>query len=481
MKLDMSVDSSKAVRGIDHVSMALADVVDDLEKVEKESGDTERDLVQDFKRIAQEAEKAGDRAGKGMSDGIRRGARDTRGAGGGFSEFKDEALQSGRETAASFGGGFQDVTGLIQEISANAFRGFGPAGFAAGLAAAAGIGLISAAFESAGEDAEKARQRVNDLVGELYQSHGDVGAIDTFEKLKTLLEEPPQGLDFFENIQNEIDKAFGGGLKDRYQQLIGYSEDYGLSVEDMMQAFSGSDSRTALRVISDLTEQQRKLNKQREDATSVSTANSLRQEADGIGEVIAQIQTENDLLPEAVERYDQITAAIGAANDARKLEQSTIAAVDDAYDDAAGATEGFIDAETGIFDTAAYITAMQERETALDNYQKNLETSGLSDEAKTFLNAQGAETAAAFLQGFTNATPEVQAELNRIWTEAGTENSGEYTGAFQTGLDGSTLTAPVTVTKPDVPLVLRDIQNEINKAGALKVLFKPQTPYAKPD
>lgn len=63
-------------------------------------------------------------------------------AGKGLDDFRDEAGSTGREAAASFSGSFDDVADGIQEVAANAFAGFGPAGAAAGMLAAAGLGVV---------------------------------------------------------------------------------------------------------------------------------------------------------------------------------------------------------------------------------------------------------------------------------------------------------------------------------------------------
>ncbi len=65
----------------------------------------------------------------------------------GMDDFKQEANQTARESAASFDGSAESIVDVFQEVAANAFQGFGPAGAVAGLAIAAGIGLGVKAFE----------------------------------------------------------------------------------------------------------------------------------------------------------------------------------------------------------------------------------------------------------------------------------------------------------------------------------------------
>lgn len=59
----------------------------------------------------------------------------------GLSEFRDESGSTAREAAASFDGSAESIGEVFQEVAANAFAGFGPAGAIAGVAAAAGLGI----------------------------------------------------------------------------------------------------------------------------------------------------------------------------------------------------------------------------------------------------------------------------------------------------------------------------------------------------
>lgn len=75
----------------------------------------------------------------------------------GVKGLKDEAMQSARETAASFDGSFESIAELGQEVAANAFADFGPAGAAAGLAVAAAAGVMVNHFNEVQEAADDAR------------------------------------------------------------------------------------------------------------------------------------------------------------------------------------------------------------------------------------------------------------------------------------------------------------------------------------
>jgi hypothetical protein len=89
-----------------------------------------------------------------MGDGAKRAFDD---AGDGVKDFKGEAAQTAKETAASFDGSAESIGSSFQEVAANAFSGFGPAGTAAGVAVAAGLGVAIDAFTKVNEAAEEAR------------------------------------------------------------------------------------------------------------------------------------------------------------------------------------------------------------------------------------------------------------------------------------------------------------------------------------
>ncbi|MGB3375325.1 MAG: hypothetical protein WBA87_09315, partial [Microbacterium sp.] len=113
----------------------------------------------------------------------------------GVEEFKSEAASTAKEAAASFDGSAESIADAFQETAANAFAGFGPAGAAAGIAVAAGAGVIVEHFtkikEAADEARESAFQMAFDVGGALdaagYQERIKAWTEDT-EKLKQVRE-----------------------------------------------------------------------------------------------------------------------------------------------------------------------------------------------------------------------------------------------------------------------------------------------------
>lgn len=146
------------------------DATDDLERGMRDAQRRTDDAKDEIRDLRDELNKAG-RSGKKTGDDIRDGFRR---AEDGAEEFKEEANSTAREAAASFDGSAESIGDAFQEIAANAFAGFGPAGAVAGLAAAAGIGLAMAGFESIQEAEEESKQRVSEWAQAYVEAGGKV-------------------------------------------------------------------------------------------------------------------------------------------------------------------------------------------------------------------------------------------------------------------------------------------------------------------
>lgn len=146
------------------------DATDDLERGMRDAQRRTDDAKDEIRDLRDELNKAG-RSGKKTGDDIRDGFRR---AEAGAEEFKDEANSTAREAAASFDGSAESIGDAFQEIAANAFAGFGPAGAVAGLAAAAGIGLAMAGFEGIQEAEEESKQRVAEWAQAYVEAGGKV-------------------------------------------------------------------------------------------------------------------------------------------------------------------------------------------------------------------------------------------------------------------------------------------------------------------
>lgn len=181
---------------------ALDDVVDKLDDVADASRDTGRALDDSADGAGQAADKiereftdaldkvraAGKATGKSVGDDLDAGAKE---AGEGIGNLKDEADGTAREVAASFDGSAESIAEGFQEVAANALSGFGPAGAAAGLAAAAGIGIAIAKLTEYAEQVNAAKEAgaewatsfntagLNDRISALHDSWRELGSTIT--------------------------------------------------------------------------------------------------------------------------------------------------------------------------------------------------------------------------------------------------------------------------------------------------------------
>lgn len=242
-----------ADRATSDVGDGIADGIDDgtdtaakaLDRLERKMRDAADDGAKGFKDT-----------GRDIGDNVRDG---TDRAEEGLGEFRDEAGGTAREVAASFDGSADSIAGGFQELAANAFAGFGPAGAVAGLAAAAGIGIVWSKFQ---EDAEKAKARVNDMADAMIDAGSRVLAADFIndqlrmiytnaddaaikvDDLKTAVEQTGE-------TESTLARAFAGDQDARVQALERLRAKYQQAVQDEQSldnevAASGSKRVVAL-------------------------------------------------------------------------------------------------------------------------------------------------------------------------------------------------------------------------------------------
>lgn len=180
--LNIAADTRAVKVGIDKgVIEPLEDALEVLEDIGRDGGreldkleDAARDAQQstekvgrEFSDLAKEIRETGRRAKTDFGDKMK-DASDT--ATEGVTDFKQEAAQTAAETAASFDGSAESITGAFQEVAANAFAGFGPAGAVAGIAAAAGIGLVGAALEEQDRKAQESAELISEMYDKMLES-----------------------------------------------------------------------------------------------------------------------------------------------------------------------------------------------------------------------------------------------------------------------------------------------------------------------
>lgn len=174
--------------------------------------------VEDAEDALQDLQRQGEKTGKSLGDDISTGAKQ------GMDDVKNEAGQTAREAAASFDGSAESIGDAFQEVAANAFGGFGPAGAAAGLAAAAGIGLATAAFNEAQEAAADAKEEAYAFAFAALDSGKIAAEASAFRKITEDTEKMSEaqkiakatGTDLTEVIKT---MATGNGLPNLIDQL----------------------------------------------------------------------------------------------------------------------------------------------------------------------------------------------------------------------------------------------------------------------
>jgi methyl-accepting chemotaxis protein len=187
----MGVQADDARRAVDKLgdeSKKTGDKVEDAGRDGERAVDKLDDALKDAQRSSKKLGDAGDDAGDQVRRGMKRAEE-------GVDDFKQEAQQSARETAASFDGSFESIADLAQEVAANAFAGFGPAGAAAGIAVAAGLGVAVDQFNKIQEASDNALQSAFDFaygIGAAFDAADKVAAVASWtsdqEKFKQVLD-----------------------------------------------------------------------------------------------------------------------------------------------------------------------------------------------------------------------------------------------------------------------------------------------------
>jgi hypothetical protein len=206
---DVDRQSAGAGAGVESVGDHTADTADDADKMEASFRDA-------FDSVRKEARATGDDIGDSMRHG-------TDGASDGVQEIGREAESTAKETAASFDGSAESITGAFQEVAANAFAGFGPAGAIAGLAAAGGIGIVTSKMEEAKEKAQETAEQVAEIAGELIDlGAAKLGADQVADALNELATTADDGKIPLDELRTTADKA-GIAYNDYAQGVAGDS------------------------------------------------------------------------------------------------------------------------------------------------------------------------------------------------------------------------------------------------------------------
>jgi type II secretory pathway pseudopilin PulG len=209
ISLDLTSNVSDVLKGAKKSEDALADVADSLDELGKAGGKNVNVLSDYFDQAAIDARRSGDKMESSFKDfasstprvvdaaaekmersfkelanetrdqtkkiaddtakNYKRGAAEASTA---LDDLKSEGKQNAEELASSFDGSVESIRDGLQSVAATGFAGFGPAGIAAGLAPAAGIGLVGAAFDAQGERADQLAEDTNSAFERMIESGG---------------------------------------------------------------------------------------------------------------------------------------------------------------------------------------------------------------------------------------------------------------------------------------------------------------------
>jgi hypothetical protein len=398
--IGITSDSRDFVKAVDEGTESLEELSGALDDAAKDGDKAADKLTESFDETVKKVNELGDKSESAM----RRMRKSTSDAGEGVKNLKEESVSTAKEAAASFDGSAESIVDAFQEVAANAFVGFGAKGVAAGLAAAAGLGLIVAAFEELEKKNQENQQKASDLAA-TYIEVGDsvVGAIEAGnEKLKEM------ALTTDDNVMSLVD-------------LRKAAERMGVPFEDLARAYAGNTDEIDKQI--ELLKEKEKIeldginkNARNADDLQKSIKDRYREQIEGLEQV-----------QESVQEAQEIEQAYYDSGAARQAEKATaISNINDAYDDVVNSVKDYVNAETGILDVEAYLTAIETRRQALVDYQNDLAASNLTDEQKAQLNAMGTEAAALWLEAYTSptTTEDQKRRMSASLKEASDEASG---------------------------------------------------------
>lgn len=448
-----------------------ADAADDMRTDLRRAGESSE---QSLEGVEAQARDTADTISRGFDTASREMARKTEAgatkAQDAIRETKSEALQNAAETFSSFDGSAKSVVDGIQGTFGGLVASLGqisPALIPIGIVGAAAVGLISSAITGAEVKSEDFKAKVAELTEQLIES-GVIGK-RSFEDM----------VDDVRDLATETDDS-----KTNLEDLRDIAKTLGRPFQDVVSAYSAGGD--ALQELIDQTQELKDAEQERYAQQLENDPNKVYAPLlDGGLEYEQQLNSQLGLMRDQQDAIAQATElqSLYYSSGVTEMEAkaSLIEQVNKAYDDGASSVEDFINKETLTFDAQGFIDSMAKREQALKDYQDTLATVNLSPEARAHLASLGADQAAIVLQGYKNATPAQQRELNRIWTESGKQNSGSYLTSVQSGLSAAKpLTGPqVNLQSPDVQALLRGLQGQLN-SRSLSVTVKPVDPYGRP-
>lgn len=506
------VDLDPVAESLDEIATSSVDAArdlgkttDELKRVAAEGKDAERELARldselksnQFDEMGKDAEAAGkkiDRAGDRV-DQFRKSVGkvddEAKKADRALGEMGREAESTGKEAAASFGG-VEDSLDAVQELAANAFAGFGPAGAIAGGIAAAGIGLVFSSLQAAAEKANEAKDRVI----ELAQAIGDVGGNVTEADIPGKLREWAFAI-------NDNKSWWELWQKDNTTNLEAFTaraEAAGISVRTMFAAMTGTEPDAMASTLADLNDRIRALPPGSKAARSelidleqaiIAKADETKaatllddQAAEALGRKTAADQAAKTAVEDHTRAVEAHASAIDAFTDPVGVYTDLLATKAEKEKDAAAATAAATKSSTDSWEDYAkdvkvsvddYLDELERQVIAQEKWATNLGTlskRGVDEGVLAELERLGPE-GAPLIAKLTKASDKELARMVELFgrqgkaasTEAGAgivDGTGEVTGAVSKV--GSAAAREAAKTAIEYPLTVNLSQDSAYQA-----------------
>jgi hypothetical protein len=166
-RLDLVTETSDIKAGFKDVESALKSVEGSLDNVGEQGDETSDKLTRSFADAARETKKESREMAKGVNTSF---DKMEKGSSKATDKMATSSASKAREVSASFDGSADSVVSGFQGAAAEMFEGFGPAGAVAGLAAAAGLGLITKSLTDSKEAAEEAAETTWSMAQEMVSA-----------------------------------------------------------------------------------------------------------------------------------------------------------------------------------------------------------------------------------------------------------------------------------------------------------------------
>lgn len=352
---------------------------EDLEKSMKDAAEATEKNEKANKELADTVKKVG-RAGKDSGDDFKQG---TDKAKGGLDEVGREAESTAKESAASFDGSAESIADAFQEVAANAFAGFGPAGLIAGAAIAVVMGTAMAAAQGQADAINEAKEKVNDLTQSIIAAGGDIKQVDLAGIMQDWALEIRDNREWWELWQDDAVNNMDH-VQDKAKEL-------GIDTAKMFRAMSGQDADAAAEVLEILEGKYDDLIKKRNDAGDETMYVMYDREATAVRGLSDEVERNNGITEKAKEQAKILAQATREqaeatkrATEAAELQTDIMGTVSEAYDStrdaAVNAAYGMEEAEEKAFDISRWMDYVAEHKAQVEQYNANLEGMRLSDD-----------------------------------------------------------------------------------------------------